>query len=145
MSRGGPRPGAGRPKGSRDKILRRNQKFEDKTRAMQETEVYLRSNGATMFDGDAVTFLTAVYRDDGMPLPLRFQAALAVAPYETPRMTDVRAAVLEQRAKEISQAELKAQQDAGDARLDELIAMYNQFVADREAEIGELLEADALP
>jgi len=76
-----------------------------------------------------------------LPLNIRFNAAVAASPFENPKMSDQRVLILEQRQKEIGQAELKRQQDEGDARLDELTRLWSEFVADRETEISALLEA----
>jgi hypothetical protein len=141
MPRGGRRAGAGRPKGSRSKVLHRDEKVDEaRFHVVEEAELYLQTNGASTFEGDALAFLTAVYKDEALPLHVRFNAALACSPYERPRMSDARALLLEARAKEISQAELKRQQDEGDARLAELTAQFEHFVAERAAEVQALLD-----
>jgi hypothetical protein len=111
---------------------------------MQEADRFLKSNGSAVFEGDAVTFLTTVYRDETLPLPLRFNAALAVAPFERPRMSEARVAVLELRAKEASEEERQRQIDEGDRRLEELIRQFDRFVADRENELQDLITAGEL-
>jgi hypothetical protein len=142
MPRGGRRAGAGRPKGSRSKVLHRDEKVDEaRFHTVEEAELYLKTNGASIFEGDALAFLTAVYKDEALPLHVRFNAALACAPFERPRMSDARALLLEARAKEISEAELKRQQDEGDRRLTALEAAWNRLTNENEAELQGLIES----
>ena len=71
MPAGGARPGAGRPKGSRNKRTREQEK------AVEET-------GQTPLE-----FLTSVYRDEQKPIDERMEAAKAAAPYVHPKLSSV--------------------------------------------------------
>jgi len=69
---------------------------------------------------------------------------MAVAPYETPRMSEARLAYLELRSREQSDEERRRRLDDGDRRLDDLIAEFERFVADRDRELDELVSAGEL-
>lgn len=71
MAQGGHRPGAGRPKGSRN---RRKQLLEEGARVAAEF-------GTTPLD-----YLLSVMRDETQPLDLRLFAAKAAAPFCHPRL-----------------------------------------------------------
>lgn len=74
MSRGGPRPGAGRPKGSKNVDSRMIRK------AKQE---------GIDIEGTSLGYLQRVYRGQiKSPDPKRIEAARAAAPFEFPRLTD---------------------------------------------------------
>lgn len=47
---------------------------------------YLRTNNARIFDGDSIALMMSVYKNEDMPLNLRLQCAMAVAPFERPRL-----------------------------------------------------------
>jgi hypothetical protein len=68
MPRGGKRPGAGRPPGARN---RRTVELQRRIEASGDTPV---------------EFLTKVYRNGELELPMRIEAARAVAPYVHPRL-----------------------------------------------------------
>ena len=136
MPRGGRRPGAGRPKGAFDRFFRG---AREKTRTMQEAEQYLRTNNMATFEGDSLALLVSIYRNEVLPLNIRFNAAVAASPFENPKMSDARILVLEKRQQELTAEQQQAQIDAGDARLDALIEQWNEFTADREEEISALL------
>ena len=63
MARGGARPGAGRPKGAKDKLDREAAKAAALEGVMPKD------------------FLLNIVRDTGQPLDVRIEAAKAVAPY----------------------------------------------------------------
>lgn len=71
MASGGKRPGAGRPKGSRNK---RNQELVDA----------VKSEGITPLE-----YLLGVVRDEGEEIPRRIDAAKAAAPYCHARLQPV--------------------------------------------------------
>jgi len=135
---GGRRPGAGRPHLiTTEKSIRRTRRES----AAEEATEYLQSTGARVYEGDAFSLLVAAYKDTGLPEGVRYNAALACLPYEKPRMSEARLTLLELRAKEESDQQRNARIAEGDRRLDELIMQFDNFVAEREPEIGELLAA----
>lgn len=71
MPRGGPREGAGRPKGS-------------KSRATREREKKILESGLTPLE-----YMISVVRDEGAPRGDRLDAAKAAAPYLHPRLSSV--------------------------------------------------------
>jgi hypothetical protein len=71
MARGGARPGAGRKTGSPNK-------------ATQERQKEIAESGLT-----PVQFLTQVYRNEGLDMTLRVNAAKSVAPYIHPSLSSV--------------------------------------------------------
>jgi hypothetical protein len=73
MPRGGARPGAGRPRGSRGE---RGRLLEERVRA-------------AVGDFDPVVFLVEVAADRKRPIELRIDAAKASAPYLAPRLKAV--------------------------------------------------------
>jgi hypothetical protein len=91
MPRGGRRIGAGRPVGSR------RPKSVDGVAAVRELEkvseaaqVFLSTNGHSgEFVGDAVDFLVNCYRNPLLPVALRIHCAVAVAPFERPKLNAV--------------------------------------------------------
>lgn len=68
---GGSRPGAGRPKGSRNK----------RTLLLEEGAKKATAGGTTPLD-----YLLDIMRDEGQPFDLRFEAAKAAAPYCHPKL-----------------------------------------------------------
>lgn len=89
MGRGGLRPGAGRPKGSR------SARTLDRERNIKEAAEVLESILPNAFKGDAHAFLMAVYKDPLKPLKDRLAAATAAIGYEKPKLgsVDVKAEV----------------------------------------------------
>lgn len=71
MARGGARPGAGRPKGARDKLER------EAAEAAAQDGVMPRE------------FLLSIARDITQPLDIRMEAAKAVAPYYHARLAAI--------------------------------------------------------
>lgn len=71
MPKGGPRPGAGRPKGSRNKRT-------------QEQEQAVEESGMTPLE-----YLTSVYRDVTREVSERMEAAKAAAPYVHAKLSSV--------------------------------------------------------
>lgn len=71
MPRGGSRPGAGRPPGSR------NKRTEEQEKAIKES-------GLTPLE-----YLTSVYRDEAKEPQVRMEAAKAAAPYVHPKLSNV--------------------------------------------------------
>jgi len=81
---GGPRPGAGRKPGSKNKLTL------ERERALQETSEKITSIlGEGAFEGDAHAFLVAVYKNPDLPVTLRTDAAKAAAPYEKPKLQSI--------------------------------------------------------
>jgi hypothetical protein len=141
MKHGGRRPGAGRPQGAKDRFFRGKEHRVGVKEALQEAETFLRTNGAAIFEGDSVAFLMTIYKNENLPLNIRQNAAVAASSFERPRMSDNRVLLLESRAKEQSEEERRRLIAEGDQRLDDLIATFEHFVADRESEILGLLES----
>lgn len=75
MARGGARPGAGRPKGARDKLA-------------QEAAEAVKATGMTPLE-----YLTSIYQDDEADEAKRIEAAKAAAPYVHPRLSNIEAKV----------------------------------------------------
>jgi hypothetical protein len=145
----------GRPLGSRDKFPRKprgaiRSGLEERAR-MLETELgqaYATIAGLEQqlkigkpFDGDSKALLKAVYRGEYIASPQQIYAARAVLdrewpPVKSPEELDLRRAELEQER----QALHRHHRD-GDARLDALIAQYDEFVLDREKELAGLERA----
>ena len=74
---GGARPGAGRPRGSRNRL----------TTEMLEVVGSMRDAKATIGNGELpLEFLLEVMRDPARPVELRIEAAKAAAPYIHPKM-----------------------------------------------------------
>jgi hypothetical protein len=138
---GGRRPGAGRPHGAKDRFFRGKEYRVNVREALQEAETFLRTNGDAVFQGDSIAFLMTIYKNENLPLNIRQNAAVAASSFERPRMSDNRVLLLEAREKEQSEEERRLLIEAGDRRLDDLVAMWDGFVADRETEISALLEA----
>jgi hypothetical protein len=85
--RGGARPGAGRPKGSKYKTsIRRHAAAV----VRRKTARALRAVGLEPFAGDAYAFLVWTYRNPAIPIELRLVAAKAAAPFEKPRLASMR-------------------------------------------------------
>jgi hypothetical protein len=148
MPKGGFRPGAGRPKGSRDRIWPRGEKRRQAARAQEAALQYLRTNDQAVFDGDSIALMTSVYKNEDMPLPLRIQCAALAAPYERPRLnaTDARV-LLEQRG--LREGAAEGYRERIIAHLDRLAAAHEadpavtaakaQLIEDlREARVEEL-------
>jgi hypothetical protein len=138
---GGRRPGAGRPYGAKDRFFRGKEHRVGVKEALREAETFLRTNGNAVFEGDSVAFLMTIYKNENLPLNIRQNAAVAASSFERARMSDNRVLLLESRAKEQSEEERRLLIEAGDRRLDDLTAMWDEFVRDRESEILGLLEA----
>jgi hypothetical protein len=74
MSRGGARPGAGRPAGAPNKA----------TEALRALAAELLTDGESPLD-----FLTRVFRDEAHPIDLRVEAAGKAAPYVHPKLATI--------------------------------------------------------
>ena len=81
--RGGPREGAGRPKGARN---RRTVAVE---RAMKVVAERLKQAVPDAFEGDGVAYLQTVYRDPHQPTELRMDAAAKAARFERPTLAAI--------------------------------------------------------
>ena len=78
--RGGIREGAGRPKGAKNK---RTAAVEA---AIQVVAAKFKNQTPEAFDGDGVAYLQTVYRDPGLPVDMRIDAAAKSARYERPAL-----------------------------------------------------------
>ena len=77
--KGGKRPGAGKPKGAKNKRTKERLKTIQKV-----TELVLNA-----FPGDAHALMVAVYKDQMNDLYVRLDAAKAAIPYEKPRLSSI--------------------------------------------------------
>src|SRR4029077_1075732 len=77
------RPGAGRPKGSRNKAsIDFEKRLAEKSEALNAI-----MDGA--FEGDSHALLMSIYKDQALPLDVRMEAAKAAIAYEKPRLSAV--------------------------------------------------------
>ena len=107
MAHGGARPGAGRPKGLRDKPTKKRRKRVPTENAGNRAAAALRSKGIEdIFPGDAHAFLVSVYKNGENEPGFRIDAAKAALPYERPRLTPV--AAQQRLPSEMSNDELRA-------------------------------------
>ena len=85
---GGSQPGAGRPKGARDKKLRKRRRDSAVMRAAREMgeDTDLPPIFLSAKDPDGLAIIQAIYRDDDMPTEVRAAAAKAALPYESRRL-----------------------------------------------------------
>jgi hypothetical protein len=84
MSRGGARPGAGRPLGAKTKgPTTRAARVAAATKTAVDV---LLKTGKDPFEGDAHALLVWAYKNPEIPATMRLQAAIAAAPYEKPRL-----------------------------------------------------------
>lgn len=81
--RGGQRPGAGRPKGAR------NRRTEALAAALASTAADLAQAIPDAFPGDAHALLMAVYKNPALDLTLRLDAAKAAVRYERPALSSI--------------------------------------------------------
>jgi hypothetical protein len=86
MPHGGPRPGGGRPKGSKNK---RTQEIVAAGRAAI-------SAIAEPFEGDSVALFQLVYKDTSLPLAIRINAASLAAKFERPTMVMSKTVLVEE-------------------------------------------------
>lgn len=85
---GGPRPGAGRPKGTHAGAqLKSRLSPAQQQRALDL--VRLVNGDAETFDGDAYALLAFIYRSTDLPLSLRMRAAETAIAYERPKLASV--------------------------------------------------------
>jgi hypothetical protein len=70
----------GRPPGAKNKSTK------EREAAMQAAAARLEGTIEGAFQGDAHTFLVAIYKDPSMPVHLRVDAAKAAVAYEKPRL-----------------------------------------------------------
>src|SRR5262249_33578862 len=84
MGSGGKRRGAGRPKGGKNRNTIERQRIATELAAKM-----VQALGTDAFQGDAVALLQLIYKNEGLPVELRFEAAKAAAPYERPRLASV--------------------------------------------------------
>jgi hypothetical protein len=88
MAWGGARPGAGRPKGSRDRTIRKST-----TRIQRATEAatkFLPKTEKAQFERDPLALLMWGYKNADLPIEVRMQCAIAAIRYEKPRLTSTR-------------------------------------------------------
>lgn len=83
-ARGGARPGAGRPKGSKSKTgaaaLQQLAEKSEKVKKLLKTNV---------FSGTSHELLMLIYKDTELDIALRLEAAKAAIAYEKPRLSAV--------------------------------------------------------
>ena len=84
MAWGGARPGAGRPKGSPDRTIRKST-----TRLQRGIEVatkFLPKTEKAQFERDPLALLMWAYKNPDLPIEVRMQCAIAAIRYEKPRL-----------------------------------------------------------
>ena len=107
---GGKRPGAGRPKGSKNKTsVDFEKRLAEKSEALNAI-----MDGA--FKGDSHALLMSIYKDQTLPIDVRMDAAKAAIAYEKPRLSavDMKATVSSQ--EEFIKSYVPKRKDAGDEK-----------------------------
>lgn len=89
MAMGGKRPGAGRPKGSKNKRTLASEKAVEQARA--QIEAAIASGDIEPFEGDAHAFLMWVYKNPVVELGDRIDAAGKAIRYEKPALASIEA------------------------------------------------------
>jgi hypothetical protein len=108
MPKGGARPGAGRPKGKKNKTT------IEREQALAQMAVKLEEAIPNTFKGKAHELLMAVYKNEDLPLPIRIDAAKAAIGFEIPRLGNTNMTLDDKRtAEQFSDAELEAIAIAG--------------------------------
>lgn len=82
---GGKRPGAGRPKNSK------NKRTVEREAAVQQAAAAISETIPGAFEGDAHAFLMLVYKDPAQPCAIRIDAAKAALKVEKPALQSVAA------------------------------------------------------
>lgn len=78
----------GRPKGAKSRFTKeREQRLEETKQRVSE------ALGVALFSGDAHELLMLTYKDMGLPLDTRLDAAKAAIPYEKPKLASMEANV----------------------------------------------------
>jgi hypothetical protein len=85
MPSGGPRPGSGRPFGSKDRVQRITRRRPIDDLREQVTE-FLRTNDAAIFEGDSLELAISIYKNEDLPIGMRLHALALAIPYERPRL-----------------------------------------------------------
>ena len=79
--------GPGRPRGAK------NKRTAEREQAMREAAAKVEAVLPDAFDGDAHALLIAVYKDTGLAMDLRVDAAKAAIRYEKPALSAIQAQV----------------------------------------------------
>lgn len=70
----------------------KNKRTVERDRAVADAAVKIATVlGPDAFEGDALTLMQIIYRDENQPPALRLSAAQAAIPFERPRLTSVKA------------------------------------------------------
>ena len=86
MPRGGARPGAGRPVGSRDVVPRAARSYEQLKSLSPEfnTSEFFVTNDERVFGGNAVDLMKSIHKAEQLPVRVRLYAASKAAEFELP-------------------------------------------------------------
>ena len=53
-------------------------------KSVENATQFLRTNDMLIFEGDSIALMVSVYKNEDLPLNIRLQCAMAVAPFERP-------------------------------------------------------------
>ena len=136
MPSGGTRPGAGRPFGSKDKVVRvaplGSRRREAEELRLQVTE-FLKTNSTSIFEGNSLELAISIYKNENLPLGMRLHAVALALPFECPRL--------------VATASVTKHIDGDDAQFGKLFTQIEQRLAlappERRAEVIELLRSES--
>jgi hypothetical protein len=86
MPSGGPRPGAGRPCGSKDRVKRITLRRSRMDEMRSEVTEFLRTNDIAVFEGDSLELAISIYKNENLPIGMRLHALALALPFERPRL-----------------------------------------------------------
>jgi hypothetical protein len=86
MPSGGPRPGGGRPVGSKDSVPRMGSRRQQMRELSTQATEFLRTNNIAVFEGDALDLAVVIYKNEDLPIGLRLHALALALPFERPRL-----------------------------------------------------------
>jgi hypothetical protein len=86
MPSGGPRPGGGRPVGSKDSVPRMGSRRQQMGELSRQVTNFLKTNNACIFEGDSLELAISIYKNEDLPIGLRLHALALAIPYERPRL-----------------------------------------------------------
>jgi hypothetical protein len=135
MASGGPRPRAGRPFGSKDRVPRvprvGSRRHQVEEMRSQVTE-FLRTNDIAVFEGDSLELAISIYKNENLPIGMRLHALALALPFERPRL--------------VATASVTRRIEGDDIEFGRLFQAIEQRLAlappERRGEIVELLRSD---